>query len=75
MSPLFHALWQSAGVASVHGPMAKHLATEGDGDPLAPSCLIQILEGRPEYEAAAASSPHNRRGKGKVFCEEETSLS
>lgn len=59
-----HALWQSAGVASVHGPMAKHLATEGDDDPCS-ELLMQILEGRPEYEVAAASSPYNRRGKGK----------
>ena len=44
--------------------MAKHLATEGDDDPCS-ELLMQILEGRPEYEVAAASSPYNRRGKGK----------
>lgn len=69
-----HALWQSAGVASVHGPMAKHLATEGDDDPCS-ELLMQILEGARNMRLLRPLLHITGAAREKVFCEEETSLS
>ncbi|MDP4268833.1 MAG: LD-carboxypeptidase [Bacteroidota bacterium] len=54
-----HALMQNAGVASLHAPMARHLAEEDD---FSAAALKQILLGEiPEY--TIESHPLNREGE------------
>lgn len=57
-----HALWHKAGVASIHGPMAKHLSEEGSQDSSS-SMLLDMLEGRrTEYTITTDSHPFNVHG-------------
>lgn len=59
-----HALWWSAGVASLHAPMAKHLATEDEGHPCT-TALFRILENGPEMDYSFPSSRFNRIGEAR----------
>jgi len=56
-----HALWQRAGVASIHGPMAKHLAIEGRDD-VCIRHLVGMLTGNVRMDYSVAPSPYNREG-------------
>lgn len=56
-----HALWQRAGVASLHAPMAKHLTLEGRDD-VCTRQLIGILKGETVMAYHAPSRPFNRQG-------------
>lgn len=57
-----HALWHRAGVASIHGPMAKHLALSGRQD-VCTSALLNILKAFPAMFYRCAPHPFNRTGK------------
>lgn len=56
-----HALWHTAGVASLHGPMAKHLTLEPEDDP-ATAAMFHILCESPEMHYSAPPFPGNRKG-------------
>lgn len=56
-----HALWQIAGVESVHAPMAKHITLEGDSD-FCTTRLFEILEGRAGMDYEVPRHPFNRFG-------------
>lgn len=56
-----HALWQACGVASIHGPMAKHLTIESPDDPCS-SSLMDMLAGNTKMDYTFPSSPYNRPG-------------
>ena len=58
-----HALWHFSDVASIHGPMAKHLATMPEDDPCT-QALFGMLEngGRFDYTVA----PHEYNWEGKI---------
>lgn len=56
-----HALWHTCGVASIHGPMAKHLTIESPNDPCS-NALMDILTGKAEMDYTFPSSPYNRPG-------------
>lgn len=56
-----HALWLTAGVASIHGPMAKHLATE-PADDLYTEALFNILESGGEFDYTVSSLRHTGEG-------------
>lgn len=57
-----HALWHSCGVASIHGPMAKHLTMEAPDDTC--SCeLLRLMTQQPTINYEIHSSPYNRLGK------------
>ena len=56
-----HALWHSCGVASIHGPMAKHLTVEKPDDPCTTS-LLNLISGKPAMDYTFPSSPYNRCG-------------
>lgn len=56
-----HALFFSAGVASIHGPMAKHIATERPDDPCTRMLFRILAEGLP-VEISAAPHPFNVAG-------------
>ncbi len=58
----FHALWHRAGVASIHGPMAKHMTLLGDDDPCT-KALLDILQVNPEMDYHVAPHPFNRSGR------------
>ena len=55
------ALWYSSDVASIHGPMAKHLATQPPDHP-ATAALFNILENGGHFNYSVPSSPYNRPG-------------
>ena len=56
-----HALWHSCGVASIHGPMAKHITTEAPDNPC--TCeLLRLLTRKPAMDYSFPSSPYNRPG-------------
>lgn len=57
-----HALWQRAGVASIHGPMAKHLSIEG-GEDECTRLLIGLLTGREKMDYKVSSHPFNIEGE------------
>ncbi|MDE7380843.1 MAG: LD-carboxypeptidase [Muribaculaceae bacterium] len=57
-----HALWLSAGVASIHGPMGKHFSLTPDHNSAA---LVNILKGRWQTEISIPSHPLNIPGHGK----------
>lgn len=59
-----HALWLRAGVASIHGPMAKHLATKGDED-ICSLSLFEILENGGRFEYEFESHKFNQPGKAR----------
>ncbi|MCM1028924.1 MAG: LD-carboxypeptidase [Pseudoflavonifractor sp.] len=56
-----HALWSAYGIASVHGPMARHLSVNGAGHP-ATRALFAILRGE-KVEVTAPAHPLNREGR------------
>ena len=57
-----HALWHSCGVASIHGPMAKHLTTEAPDDVCSRE-LLRLMTQKPTINYEIPSSPYNRPGK------------
>lgn len=59
-----HALWVKAGVASVHGPMAKHITVESDDD-VSTAALLSLLTGNGSFEYTDAPWPFNRHGIGE----------
>ncbi|MDE7406951.1 MAG: LD-carboxypeptidase [Muribaculaceae bacterium] len=56
-----HALMHRHGIASIHGPKARHIASNGGEDDDSAD-LFNILEGRPLYRAIAPH-PFNRTGE------------
>lgn len=63
-----HALWLASGVASIHGPMAKHLATKGSGDPYS-DALISMLENDGHFEINVPTHPLSRTGMAQgILC-------
>ena len=57
-----HALWYSSGVASIHGPMAKHLATMPSDDPCTES-LFEMLENGGRFDYSFPCHIYNHPGK------------
>ena len=55
------ALWYNSGLASIHGPMAKHLATEDPDDPYT-EALFKVLENGGAFDYVLESSPRNVPG-------------
>ena len=58
------AMWSFCGVASVHGPMAKHLATMPADDPCT-LALFKLLENSGEFEYTVEGNPLNREGEAE----------
>ncbi|MCH5229242.1 MAG: LD-carboxypeptidase [Muribaculaceae bacterium] len=56
------ALWYSCDVASIHGPMAKHLANMPDNDPCS-EALFKILENGGKFDYSVGPHPYNIHGK------------
>lgn len=56
-----HAMLFSAGIASIHSPMAKHLTEEGAKDP-AVEVIMRILRGEFPIEYEVAAHQYNRGG-------------
>lgn len=56
------ALWYRANVASIHGPMAKHLATMPADDPCT-EALFSLLENGGKFDYTVAPHPYNRSGR------------
>lgn len=56
------AMWFRSDVASIHGPMAKHLATLPADDP-STEALFEILETGGSFDYTVAPHPYNREGK------------
>ena len=57
-----HALWYNSGIASIHGPMAKHLATMPYDDPCT-EALFNMLENSGRFDYTIASHKYNQIGK------------
>lgn len=57
-----HAMMLRAGVASIHGPMAKHLTEEEEGEESAESLLAILEEGLPAGYSVAID-PRNSQGE------------
>lgn len=57
-----HALWLKSGVASIHGPMAKHLSEEGRSHH-ATAHLLRLLSESPEMDYRSEANPYNRTGQ------------
>ena len=57
-----HAMWHRAGVASIHGPMAKHMTEEGDND-FSTRSLINLLTVSPSVNYKVNSHPLNLPGR------------
>lgn len=55
------ALWHHAGVAAIHGPMAKHIATMPQDD-ICTQSLFDILQSGVQPDYSVASHPYNRKG-------------
>lgn len=55
------AMWYVSDVASIHGPMAKHLATMPEDDPCT-NALFNILESGGRFKYLMPASPYNRQG-------------
>lgn len=56
-----HAMWCVFGVASIHGPMAKHLATKPSDDECTRS-LFEMLENGGRFDYTFPSHKYNREG-------------
>lgn len=56
------ATWYRAGIASIHGPMAKHIATMPDEDPCT-EALFNILENGGKFDYSTNTHKFNRKGK------------
>lgn len=59
-----HAIWYRRDIASIHGPMAKHLATMPADDPCT-TALFNMLGNRGRFDYTVAPHPYNRVGKTK----------
>lgn len=57
-----HAMWYRSDIASIHGPMAKHLATMPGDDPCT-EALFQMLENGGRFDYSVAPHKYNREGK------------
>ena len=58
------ALMYSSDVASIHGPMAKHLATSGDNDSFS-EALLRILQNGGKFDIALTTNELSRHGKAR----------
>lgn len=58
------AMWYFSDLASIHGPMAKHLTTEPDDDPCT-NALFRLLSSGGKFNYRFNSSPRNNIGKSK----------
>lgn len=58
------AMMYSSDIASIHGPMAKHLATMPDNDPCT-EALFNILENGGRFAYTVPSHEYNRQGKAE----------
>lgn len=58
-----HAIWQSAGVMSIHGPMAKHLTLHPDDE--SSRSLLYLLFNADRMHYVFEGSPLNREGKSE----------
>lgn len=56
------AMWYRSDIASVHGPMAKHLATMPDNDPCS-EALFRMLENGGRFDYSIDSHPANHPGQ------------
>lgn len=56
------AMWYNSHVASIHGPMAKHLATRPGNDPCT-EALFNILESGGKFDYTVAPHEFNQEGK------------
>ena len=56
------AMWYRADIASIHGPMAKHLATMPEDD-YCTRALFNILENGGRFDYTVAPHKYNREGK------------
>ena len=57
-----HAMWYSSDIASIHGPMAKHLCTLPADDPCT-EALFDMLENGGRFDYTVAPHEYNREGK------------
>ena len=57
-----HAMWYSSDIASIHGPMAKHLCTLPADDPCT-AALFDMLENGGRFDYTVAPHEYNREGK------------
>lgn len=57
-----HAMWYRSDIASIHGPMAKHLATMPADDPCTVA-LFNMLENGGRFDYRVASHGFNQPGK------------
>lgn len=57
-----HALMYFSGIASIHGPMAKHIATMGSDDPCT-TALFNMLGNGGRFDYITPSHEYNRLGK------------
>lgn len=58
------ALWCRSGIASIHGPMAKHIATMPDDDPCT-LALFNLLENGGRFDYKVSTHEYNRKGKAE----------
>ncbi|MCH5225343.1 MAG: LD-carboxypeptidase [Muribaculaceae bacterium] len=58
------ATWYCSDVASIHGPMAKHLATRPADDPCT-QALFNILENGGKFDYTVSPHNYNREGKAR----------
>lgn len=56
------AMWYVSDIASIHGPMAKHIATKPDDDPCT-NALFNLLATGGRFDYLLPSNPLNRVGK------------
>lgn len=56
------AMWHVSDIASIHGPMAKHLATKPSDDPCTVA-LFNMLENGGRFDYTVSPHEHNRQGK------------
>ena len=59
-----HALWYNSDIASIHGPMAKHLATMPIDDPCT-TALFKMLKNGGRFDYSVSPHAYNRKGKAK----------
>ena len=57
-----HAMWYVSDIASIHGPMAKHLSTMPADDPCT-TALFNMLENGGRFDYTVAPHEYNRLGK------------
>lgn len=58
------ALWYRSNIASIHGPMAKHISTMPENDPCT-EALFRMLENGGRFDYTIAPHEFNRKGKVK----------